>query len=99
MSIYIEVGDRFVVTSDQFQFILRERKVAKTGSNADKEYLDTVGYYPKLNQLVSGLIHHHIQQSAITTFEEMTKEIERVGRLCSDAFTSSYCDKYFAKNA
>ncbi|EAR7530243.1 hypothetical protein EZM12_10970 [Salmonella enterica] len=98
MSIRIEIDDRYVVTSDSFQFILHEKKTAETGKNAGKEWLSVVGYYPRLNQLVSGLIHHHIQQSSITAVEDMAKEIERVGRLCGDALTSSYCDKYFAKH-
>ena len=44
MSIYIEVGDRFVVTSDQFQFILQEKKTAKSGKSAGKEWLGVIGY-------------------------------------------------------
>ena len=82
MSIRIEIGDRYVVTSDQFQFILREKKVAKTGNNADKEYLDTVGYYPKLSQLVSGLLHHSILTGDATAFESLAVQVERVAELC-----------------
>ena len=86
MSIRIEIGDKWVITSDQFQFILNEKKVVKSGKKAGEEWLDTIGYYPKVNQLISGLIHHHIQQSAITSIEEMAAEIKRIGALCSDAF-------------
>lgn len=31
MSIRIEVGDKWVITSDQYQFILNEKKVVKSG--------------------------------------------------------------------
>lgn len=86
MSIRIEVGDKWVITSDQYQFILNEKKVVKTGTKAGEEWLDTIGYYPKINQLISGLIHHHIHNSAITSIESMVAEIERIGELCSDAF-------------
>ncbi|HCT9709452.1 TPA: DUF5405 family protein [Citrobacter werkmanii] len=89
MGIRIEIGDRYVVTSDQFQFILRERKFAKSGSDAGKEYLDTVGYYPKLNQLVSGLLHHTILTGDATAFESLAVQIERVAEECQAAFCNN----------
>lgn len=86
MSLRIEIGDKWVITSDQYQFILNEKKVAQSGKKAGEEWLDTIGYYPKINQLISGLIHHHIHNSAITSIEAMIAEIEHIGELCSDAF-------------
>ncbi|HHR9953635.1 DUF5405 family protein [Citrobacter freundii] len=85
MSIRIEIGDKWVITSDQYQFILNEKKVVKTGNKAGEEWLDTIGYYPKINQLISGLIHHHIQTATINSLVEMAAEIERVGNLCAAA--------------
>lgn len=89
MSIRIEIGDKWVMTSDQFQFILNEKKVVKAGKNAGEEWLATIGYYPKINQLISGLIHHHIQQSSITALEEMAAEIERVGEMCASSIKAA----------
>lgn len=86
MGICIEVGDKWVITSDQYQFILNEKKVVKTGNKAGEEWLDTIGYYPKINQLISGLIHHHINISAITSLEAMATKIDRIGGLCNEAF-------------
>lgn len=87
MSIHIEIGDKWVITSDQYQFILNEKKVVKSGNKAGEEWLDTIGYYPKIEQLISGLIHHQIQQSTISSIEEMGAEIKRIGVQCSDAFS------------
>ncbi|MCP5613306.1 DUF5405 family protein, partial [Klebsiella pneumoniae] len=53
MSLRIEIGDKWVITSDQYQFILNEKKVVKSGKKAGEEWLDTIGYYPKINQLIS----------------------------------------------
>ena len=85
MGIRIEVGDKWVITSDKYQFILNEKKVVKTGNKDGEEWLDTIGYYPKINQLISGLIHHHIHNSALTSIEAMAAEIERIGMICSEA--------------
>lgn len=86
MSIHIEICNKWVVTSDQYQFILNEKKVVKSGEKAGEEWLDTVGYYQKINQLISGLIHHHIHNSDITSLEAMATEIDRIGELCNEAF-------------
>ncbi len=86
MSIRIEIGDKWIITSDQYQFILNEKKVVKSGKKAGEEWLDTIGYYPKVNQLISGLIHHHIQISEINSLKGMADEIERIGHLCISAF-------------
>lgn len=86
MSIRIEIGDRYVVASDQFQFILCEKKIALTGKNAGKEWLNTVGYYPKLSQLVSGLLHHSILTGDATAFESLAVQVERVAEQCQAAF-------------
>ncbi|EMT4887628.1 TPA: DUF5405 family protein [Klebsiella pneumoniae] len=86
MSIRIEVGDKWIITSDQYQFILNEKKVVKSGKNVGEEWLDTIGYYPKINQLISGLAHHYIQNSELQTLNDIASEIETLGMLCESAF-------------
>lgn len=93
MSIYIEVGDRFVVTSDQFQFILQEKKIAKSGKNAGKEWLGAVGYYPTISRLVSGLILHGILTGEAASFAEIGEQVERIGQQCQAAFASCKAEK------
>lgn len=92
MGIRIEVGDKWVITSDQYQFILNEKKVVKSGNKAGEEWLDTIGYYPKINQLISGLIHHQIHCSDITAIDAMAEEIKRVGQLCIAAIQGASVD-------
>ena len=86
MAIRIEIGDKWVITSDQYQFILNEKKVAQSGKKAGEEWLDTIGYYPKINQLISGLIHHYIHNSELQTLNDIASGIERLGMLCESAF-------------
>lgn len=86
MSIHIEISDKWVITSDQYQFILNEKKVVKTGNKAGEEWLDTIGYYPRINQLISGLVHHQIQTTTINSLSEMAAEIERLSFICEEAF-------------
>ncbi|MBK0647355.1 DUF5405 family protein, partial [Klebsiella pneumoniae] len=67
-------------------------KVVKSGKKAGEEWLDTIGYYPKINQLISGLIHHQIHGSDITAIDAMAEEIERVGQLCIAAIQGASVD-------
>ncbi|HBQ1178066.1 TPA: DUF5405 family protein [Klebsiella pneumoniae] len=89
MSLNIEVGGKWVITSDQYQFILSEKKVVKSGRKAGEVWLDTIGYYTKINQLISGLIHHHIQHSSITRLDAMAAEIERIGEMCASSIKAA----------
>ncbi|ARD63330.1 hypothetical protein Y71_26865 [Kosakonia radicincitans DSM 16656] len=89
MSIRIDIGERYVVTSDRFQFILQEKKTAETGKNAGNEWLDVVGYYPKLNQLVSGLVHHDLLTGDASSFEALSTQVERLSQQCLAAFGSN----------
>lgn len=89
MSIHIVVGDRFVVTSDQYQFILQEKKTAKSGKSAGKEWLDTVGFYPTISKLISGLVFHGILTGEATSFAEIGEQVERIGQQCQTAFSAN----------
>lgn len=84
----IRIDKNWVITSDTFQFILNRRKTVKTGKDVGKEWLDAIGYYPTLPQLVSGLIHQGIRDSDATTLAELATEVERIGLLCQVAFGS-----------
>jgi hypothetical protein len=89
MSIHIRVADRFVVTSDQYQFILQEKKTAKSGKNTGREWLDTVGFYPTISKLVSGLVFHGILTGEAASFAEIGEQVERIGQHCQAAFSAN----------
>ncbi|MCE6966085.1 DUF5405 family protein [Enterobacter sp. MW07] len=89
MSINLKVSEKYVITSDQFQFILQEKKIAKSGKNAGKEWLDTIGFYPTINKLVSGLVLHEVFTGEAQRFDEIEKQIEQLGQKCLEAFTSN----------
>lgn len=82
----IEIGDKYVLTADQFQFIVQEKKIVKEGKNAGGEYLSLVGYFPKLSQAIAGLIHLDVQMSNVKSLQEMEQHIRRVSEQCEQAF-------------
>ncbi|MGO3568343.1 MAG: DUF5405 family protein [Serratia grimesii] len=82
----IPVGKDWIITSDAHQFILNQKKLVKTGSKKGEVWLDAVGYYPTVSQLVSGLTHHHVRDSTVASIAGLAAEIERIGKQCLDAF-------------
>lgn len=82
----IKIGTEFVITSDSLQFILNTVKVGKSGKNEGQERFEPIGYYPTINQLVNGLIHHAVRNSSVTSIASLAAEIGRIGNLCQDAF-------------
>lgn len=89
MSINIVIDNKFVITSDQFQFILQEKKIAKSGKNVGKEWLDTVGFYPTISKLVSALALHNILTGEARQFSDLKKQVEQLGEKCLEAFTAN----------
>lgn len=88
MSIHIKVDDRFVITSDQYQFIINHRKVGKTGKGAGEERLEPFAYCPTISQLVNTLIHISVRDSTVRTLASLAAEVERIGQKCEEAFNN-----------
>ena len=87
--INIKVGDKWVITSDSLQFILNKKIVAKSGIKKGEGYLKALGYYPRMSQLVNGLIHFHLHDSDVKSISVLADELERISSLCGDAFTAA----------
>jgi len=89
MMINIKVGDKWVITSDSLQFILNKKKVAQSGIKKGEVYLEAVGYYPRMSQLVNGLIHFQVRDSDVKSISALADELERISAMCGDAFTAA----------
>ncbi|EOS94693.1 DUF5405 family protein [Erwinia tracheiphila] len=83
----IDIGDKYVLTVDQYQYIVREKKIAKEGKNAGSEVLALVGYYPKIHQAISALINLDVNLSDVQSLQAMQQHIERVAMQCEKAFS------------
>ncbi|NHB94824.1 DUF5405 family protein, partial [Photorhabdus cinerea] len=67
--------DKYVITSDDYQFILNEIKISKEGKNISQERLQTIGYYPRLEQLIKKLILLEIRRDDIKSLQDMSDKI------------------------
>ncbi|ATM86731.1 MULTISPECIES: DUF5405 family protein [Yersinia] len=84
--------ENYVITSDEYQFTLSSKNVFGNDSkHAGQTYEKTVGYYPKLSQLITALIMRSVMKSEIDSLQAMQQHINRVSLACEKAlkdFTS-----------
>ncbi len=77
----ISIGDRYVITSDKYQFILSQKMTFKDGKNAGESYLKQIGFYPRLSQLANALIMIDARESDIESIATLEK---RVALFCAE---------------
>ncbi|MCG8709214.1 DUF5405 family protein [Brenneria sp. 4F2] len=82
----ISIGEKYVITSDKYQYILQEKKIKKEGKDIGQEYLSTIGFYPKLSQLISRLCHLEIMTSDVQTLQAFEQRINRLSIEIETAF-------------
>jgi len=82
----IEIEDKWVITSDKFQFILQEKGIAKEGKNAGQEVLKSATFYPRIDLLISALISRNVRESDVSSLEQMAYVINKVAKSCQQAF-------------
>jgi hypothetical protein len=95
----IEIGEKWLITSDKYQFILQEKGIAKEGKNAGQAVLKNTTFHPKIEQLISSLILKEVRASDVKSLEEMRSEIERVSQQCQKAFSELTSENLSAEPA
>ncbi len=71
----ISIGDRYVITSDKYQFVLNQKMTFKDGKNAGESYLKQIGFYPRLSQLVNAMIMADAKEADIESIAALEKQI------------------------
>ncbi|PLR26351.1 hypothetical protein PZBJ_06085 [Pantoea endophytica] len=82
----IGIGEKYVLTADQYQNIIREKKITKEDDNAGKEWQQLVGYYTKLSQAIHALIQLDVRLEDVQSLQAMEQHINRVALQCEKAF-------------
>ncbi len=76
----IELGDKYLITSNNYSFVLVEKKTVKTGVKAGQEHLTNVGYFQNLGTLAKSLINKEIRESELTTLQQINERVEELGK-------------------
>ena len=80
-NLYIEFGDKYVVTGSKHDLILSEKKKVsdEKSKNFGNEILVRLGYYSKFEHLVKELCNREILLSQAQTLQDIQQHIETLG--------------------
>ena len=70
----IQITKRWLLTSDNDNFIVNECSTIKSGDNRGKPFVKAVGYYTTLPAAITGLLNHKLRQSPAESLESLLRE-------------------------
>lgn len=82
----IEIDNKWVITSDKYQFILQEKGIAKSGKNEGEEVLKNATFHTQMGSLIRSLIMKEVREADIASLQEMDAKIDRVCMELSKVF-------------
>lgn len=78
-SIRFTLGDtNFLLTADDYQFILKEVRTYIEGEHAGEEYFPVIGYSKHPHQLLARASEYSQYCLDVTTFEELSKRTSEI---------------------
>ena len=70
----IKIG-KFILTADGNQFILKQEKIRKDGENKGKPFLETSGYYHRLESALGAIPQKVAMSSDATDLADLVAEL------------------------
>ena len=65
----IILDDNHKLTSDKYNYIIKERKIYEKGDKKGEVYWKQLFFYPKLEQAVAGYCEHFLLESSLSTLD------------------------------
>lgn len=95
----IEIGNKWVISSDKYQFILQEKGIAKEGKNAGQEVLKAATFHSQMDSLIRSLIMKEVRAADINSLQEMDAKIDRVCMELSKVFNHLTAEQLVSEDA
>jgi hypothetical protein len=94
----IMVGDNYIITADDYNFILQERKISDPNHHLSKskvatEKLVTVGYYSRMEHVTNALIQRDIKAMGNVTLQEVLSLLKSKENELTIAITEAVTSK------
>ena len=71
----IQLTDKYVLTSNEYNLILNEVRIPLKGKFAGVAQLDRIAYFGKLSLLIKWLVEHEMQSSTTTSLEALQADM------------------------
>lgn len=95
----IEIDNKWVITSDKYQFILQEKGIAKSGKNEGEEVLKSATFHSQMDSLIRSLIMKEVRAADVESLQEMDAKIDRVCLELSKVFSHLTAEQLASKAA
>lgn len=86
----IRISEDYMIETDPFCWMVKERSVVKEGKNAGKELWKAVGYYGTLSQAITGLSDRAVRVSDAETLEQALTAAGAIADSIRAALTPEY---------
>jgi len=73
----IHINDKFVITSDEYNFILNTKSIIQSGKNKGKERTKPIKFCPTLSSLANAYIQLRARQSTAIDFKQLGADVAR----------------------
>ena len=83
---YLKLDDKFVITTDQHNFVLNELKVkGKDSKNAGEEYLIALAFYGSLQFAIRGYLKNSLRMDSddINGIEKLLNKLDTIEAIIS----------------
>ena len=80
----IKIGN-YVLHSDSNQFILKQEKTRQEGNRKGEKYMDTVGFYPRLESAIESIVQRVAMGSDAKDLATLADEIRAYKDIVRDA--------------
>lgn len=74
----ITVNEEYRIVTDEYNFMLQQKKVRKKGKNAGNEIWVTVGYYPSIEYAYEALIRRGLLKEDLEGVQQVIDYLEKI---------------------
>ena len=82
----IQITDDLRLTSDDFNYIVRKRKIVQTGKHKGEIKWDPISYHNTMGHVAKSLMQKNLRWSDAETVEQLEQEHDRFKKIIADKF-------------
>ncbi|CAI1017206.1 DUF5405 family protein [Serratia ficaria] len=87
---HIEIGDKYVITADKYQFIVNQKmQFGNDSKHAGQSYLKQIAFCPTIGQVATVLTMNEVRSSEAKTLQEMQAQIDNFESLITASLSGT----------
>lgn len=85
--INLKINEKYSITSDERQYILREHGIVEKGKAKGEERISNIGYFSSIPSALTAWARRDLRHANITEFDEVNAHIEGQNIFIRNLFT------------